>query len=546
MVRDSVDLTNAFPLVHRATLWNKLRRLGAGGKIFDFLRQVYCTMKYKVRHGEKITEEFLSDMGILIGDTLSPFLWILYFHDFGIPETGDDVELFGIYISHLEQADDLLLLALSPEGLQWKMDQFYAWCARNFMIINALKSFVAYHGPEPTIWPEFYFAESLVEIVGEYTYMGSSFQSGNHRIFMTTMAPHYTNKAAKARKVANAILHIESMIRSVPPNEGRILYSGCVDPHLTFGCETALDSSTKDASALEKVQHDFLKRLLGLSKNVATVTLFTETGLTPILFRRMELALRYLAYALQRPVGTYVHAAVNESIRMYENERISKGWFTDLMAILKRNLSEAVKSRIPTPDEFRDPKMCQEFRDEVRRSKKDWFRAELERTQAKTYLLLNRREPRKDGEGYGYVAMCLRKYLVDIWQSRYRKAFTKLICGDHPLAVERLRWTDNHRVQVLHEERICRFCREQVETPEHALLRCKEETVVQMRHKFLTAYQSLDPHVYRQIARVGDLSAVLAEMVSYQPAYSLVAKYIHDVLKYFEGTPLLVPPQYRR
>ncbi|THU79236.1 hypothetical protein K435DRAFT_698310 [Dendrothele bispora CBS 962.96] len=53
----SVDISNAFPSVHRATLWVKLQRLGAGGKIFDWLRMIYCAMLYKVRHGNSVSRE---------------------------------------------------------------------------------------------------------------------------------------------------------------------------------------------------------------------------------------------------------------------------------------------------------------------------------------------------------------------------------------------------------------------------------------------------------------------------------------------------------
>lgn len=47
---------------------------------------------------------FDSSIGILIGDTASPELWLLYFADFFIPESDDDLNLDGAYVSHLEQA----------------------------------------------------------------------------------------------------------------------------------------------------------------------------------------------------------------------------------------------------------------------------------------------------------------------------------------------------------------------------------------------------------------------------------------------------------
>ncbi|KIK60756.1 hypothetical protein GYMLUDRAFT_167255 [Collybiopsis luxurians FD-317 M1] len=238
-------------------------------------------MRYKVHK-----EESVSVIGILAGDTLSPLLWTLYFSDFDIPKTADDVELFSQLKSHLEQADDLLLLALSPEGLQRKMNLFYDWCSFNFMSINAIKSVVSFHGIQPEDLPSFCFASNAVEIVLEYTYVGVSFRGGPFRADCTHIIfqPHYETKAEKARSVAHGVLHVESMIGHLPAAEGRILYMGCIDPHLTYGREIAINSSIDMALSLARVQTDFIRRLLGLSKKVSNIALYTETGIVPLLY----------------------------------------------------------------------------------------------------------------------------------------------------------------------------------------------------------------------------------------------------------------------
>jgi hypothetical protein len=39
-----------------------------------------------------------------------------------------------------------------------------------------------------------------------------------------------------------------------------------IDPHLTFGCEVALDVTQAHVSKLEDIQHEYLCRLLGLNR----------------------------------------------------------------------------------------------------------------------------------------------------------------------------------------------------------------------------------------------------------------------------------------
>ncbi|KAF5349004.1 hypothetical protein D9758_012717 [Tetrapyrgos nigripes] len=187
----SVNISNAFPSVHWAILWLKLQQLGAGGWIFDWIHMIYNEMVYKVWHGDSSSPQFQSLLGILAGDTISLLLWILYFADFNIPKTTDDIELAGKYVSHLKQADDLLILALSPEGLQHKMNLFYDWCKVNFLVINAIKSVVTYHGNPPPIIPVFHFADAIVEVVNQYTYVGTTLHGGPFwaDCFHTVLAP---------------------------------------------------------------------------------------------------------------------------------------------------------------------------------------------------------------------------------------------------------------------------------------------------------------------------------------------------------------------
>lgn len=77
-----IDLENAFPIVHRARLWFKMLRLGAGGPLFDWLRHLYESMKYSMRGEDKYSDGFRASLGILIGDPASPIAFLIYMADF--------------------------------------------------------------------------------------------------------------------------------------------------------------------------------------------------------------------------------------------------------------------------------------------------------------------------------------------------------------------------------------------------------------------------------------------------------------------------------
>jgi hypothetical protein len=113
----AADLSNAFPSTERSTLWLKMHNYGFHGKIFDWIRMIYTHMSYFVRHANIQSAEFKSFIGILIGDTASPGLWNIYASDFRPNLTHGNIILNGICMPSLEQADDTLLCAITPQRL---------------------------------------------------------------------------------------------------------------------------------------------------------------------------------------------------------------------------------------------------------------------------------------------------------------------------------------------------------------------------------------------------------------------------------------------
>ena len=79
--------------------------------------------------------------------------------------------------------------------------------------------------------------------------------------------------------MVHAVLHVESINGSLPVQEGKTLYMGCVDPHLIYGYEVAIDTSKTLLQLLVGVQTAFFRRLLGLSKTSIVVAIYTETGI---------------------------------------------------------------------------------------------------------------------------------------------------------------------------------------------------------------------------------------------------------------------------
>jgi hypothetical protein len=229
---------------------------------------------------QETSDVFQSLLGVLFGDPASPTLWNLYLSDFALAVDADDLCLGAVFISHLEHADDVFIVSTSAAGLQWHLNALFNWCNDNFMSVNALKLAVIIFGPLPSFVPVFWLGKSPVKVVQEHTYVGVTFCSMHQNILST----HYKNKATAVHQCGHAIIAVESLISSLPPKEGQILYSACVDPHLISGCEVVLDVDLSSLKLLCDVQHKFLHRLLGVNASSPLAQLFTELGIIPLHF----------------------------------------------------------------------------------------------------------------------------------------------------------------------------------------------------------------------------------------------------------------------
>ncbi|THG92752.1 hypothetical protein EW026_g8259 [Hermanssonia centrifuga] len=325
-----VDLSNAFPSVDQPTLWRKLKDWGVSGPLIDWLRMLYARMTYVVSFGGEFAKSFSAFAGILIGDPASPILWNLYLADFSLPVDASDITLGGEPISHLEQADDIVLFSTTIAGLQRKLNQLAHWCGINFMTINADKSkFMIFNGPLPRLPPTLFLNGKVLQLVSEYCYVGVTFRSTDRFIF----GKHLQVRAKKARTAANAVLSLEAYTGHLPAWAARSLYMARVDPHLIFASEVILDVDGPLLESMRSIQHAYIRRMLGLNKRSTLAVLFTETGLWPIRYRRVFLALQYLAYILRkRPLLTLL--ALQESVTLYLNGKAS--WTSDLLHVLRR------------------------------------------------------------------------------------------------------------------------------------------------------------------------------------------------------------------
>ncbi|KAJ7181912.1 hypothetical protein C8R46DRAFT_1159228 [Mycena filopes] len=385
----------------------------------DWMRMLYGRMEYVVTMGGAHSEAFHSDVGVLI------------------------------------------------EGLQRHLDTFGRWCGKNMLEANASKSWAMIFGPIPVEIPIFMLNGERIRFKDEFCYVGVTFQSTARNIF----AAHYAAKASTARGTRYSVLGIEAYIGNLPPKEGRLLYMA--------GADVVVDVDDKSLEMLEKVQRNFLRRLLGLGQYSMRAPLFTELGLVPLRYRRLILTLRYLKYLISLKDTHYARIALEDSYTLYLNGQ--QGYWMDLAYALCR-LRFPVD--LPGLHEL-SAEVCEALGKAVYGAAMRDLQCDVDNS-TRLYLLHGRLEPLEKDAPRAITAV-LRHYLVLVVNSAHRKALTRILTSQHPLAVERLRYRSRaHRIIVPRNLRLCRFGCASVETVEHALFFCdKSERLNQLRTAFV-------------------------------------------------------------
>ena len=152
-----IDYQEAFDLVDRSCLWQKLLACDIKGKIMKLIFNLYQNTKACVKLNNQLSHSFNCNIGVRQGDNLSPLLFAIYLNDFeqfmstkyyGLKTlkdlytnaaTNDEMlTLLKLYV--LLYADDTIIMAESPNELQLALDALSEYCQSWKLKINIDKS----------------------------------------------------------------------------------------------------------------------------------------------------------------------------------------------------------------------------------------------------------------------------------------------------------------------------------------------------------------------------------------------------------------------
>ena len=138
-----VHFQKAFDKVWRTGLLYKLLKFSIRGKSYDMIKNIYSKTYSCVENNGSFSAIFETNTGVKQGEPLSPLLFNIYLNDLveylGV-NSMTSMTLNEVKINSFLYADDLALVATSPENLQVKLNLLHEYCKKWKLNINISKT----------------------------------------------------------------------------------------------------------------------------------------------------------------------------------------------------------------------------------------------------------------------------------------------------------------------------------------------------------------------------------------------------------------------
>ena len=288
---------------------HKLRNKGFSGKFLKIIEAMLNNVTQIPKTNGCFLSPILTTQRLKQGDNLNPILFDIFFDDIEdiFDENCDPVSLSDdLSINHLLYADDMALLSLSSEGLQYSLNKLYTYCNKWKLEVSTVKTKVMIFNSSGRLLKgyRFYYDGISLEQVKEFKYLGTTFsasRSGSHHL-----------PKEKLRKQANKAYF--PMLKALHKIEFDIvpslhLFDTLITPVLNYNCEVLSQISKHKIEAInnnkykleklyldtpgEKLHLHFCRNILGVSNKISVVATLGELGSYPLMIKSFSQMVKY-------------------------------------------------------------------------------------------------------------------------------------------------------------------------------------------------------------------------------------------------------------
>ena len=283
-----VDLKKAFDSVYLNGLWNKLFKLGVDSKMLSIIHDMYQQVRCCVKGQSTYSEFFECTIGLKQGEVLSPILFSMFINDLEqcLKEGSSSNLVFeDIPITTILYADDMCILADTPEELQTRLNLLYSYCNRWQLQVNTSKTKIVVFRRRGVIrqgetWK---YDGTDLEVVNDFNYLGTVFN------YTGSFTLNQTSLIGKGSKALNVLLY---KLRNYPFSCKVLcqLFDAFVGSTLSYASEVWGFGKSK---GVETIHLKFCKRILAVKASTSNVSVYGDLGRYPLYITRYVRIIKY-------------------------------------------------------------------------------------------------------------------------------------------------------------------------------------------------------------------------------------------------------------
>ena len=253
-----LDIKAAYDSVPRQILWKKLNY---DEPILQMLKSLFDNNTSIVKMRSEVSRKITHHAGLLQGSLISPILYSAFMND--LPEIlskeFEGIKIEGLNVNNLMYADDIALIANSPETLH-KMLKFCETHANdNAYLFNASKTKVLYKGTKNT--ETFGIEGRSIERVKIFKYLGLNFN-----VCGLEKREYLEGKAAECRNVTNYLITCGMRGSGFNSKTKLNLYKTFVRPKIEYGL-AIMNLNKTDIAIIQKTQYHALCGMMSVGRN---------------------------------------------------------------------------------------------------------------------------------------------------------------------------------------------------------------------------------------------------------------------------------------
>ena len=189
----------------------------------------------------------------------------------------------GKKVNALIYADDLILLSDTKEGLQKQIDKISNYCDKWKLDVNIKKKkIMIFNRGKIPIKSKFNYKNVVLENVKQFKYLRFTITANN-----CSFSPTIDDLSLKASRAVFALTN-KFKISKLPKKLAIKLFSSIISPILLYGSEVwgpfmDFDYSTWESSKIERVQTQFITRVLGCNIQTSNMMARADVAIRPLL-----------------------------------------------------------------------------------------------------------------------------------------------------------------------------------------------------------------------------------------------------------------------